>query len=160
MSLLDKFDNIYNTDISSSQVCNMKTGKMPYETYDSKGILTGCYWYYGDTVELNFIISGEVTAEEVVVNNEEVLYDKYAEIEEYLSDKNARICIYNSLRYEKVLETVLSASREIKLIIDEETSKKLLRGSYYLTLTIFKDNESLNVPIELTEDGQYRILIK
>lgn len=159
MSLLDKFDNIYNTNISSSQVCNMKTGKMPYETYNSKGILTGCYWYYGDTIELNFIIDGEVTAEEVVTDGEE-LHDKYAEIDDYLLGKNARICIYNSLRYEKVLETVLSASREIKLIIDEETSKKLLRGSYYLTLTIFKDNESLNVPIELTENGQYTILIK
>ena len=158
MSVFDKFDNIYNTDISSSQVCNMKTGRLPYEVYDEVGNLTGYYWHYGDTVELNFIIDdGEVTADEAIVNGEEQK-EKYLELVDYLSDKNARICIYSDLRYRPVLETVLSASTNIKLIIDEETSKKLLRGTYYLTLTIFKDNESIFVPIEVI-DGKSHCMI-
>lgn len=158
MSLFDKFDNIYNTNISSSQVKNMKTGRLPYEVYDEQGNLSGYYWYYGDTIELHFLIEdGEITADDAVVNGkskEEV----YAELVDYLSDKNAKICIYSSLRYDPVLETVLSASTDIKLIIDEETSKKLLRGTYYITLTIFKDNESLLVPI--IENGQCALTIR
>ena len=157
MGLFDKFDSIYNTDVSSAQVRNMKTGRLPYEVYDKEGNLSGYYWYYGDTIELHFIIDGEVTADSATANGVSV-ETVYTTAEEYLSDKNAKICIYSSLRYEPVLETVLSASTDIKLIIDEETSKKLLRGTYYITLTIFKDNESILVPI--IENKQCTITIK
>lgn len=156
MSLFDKFDNIYDTNISSSQVCNMKTGRLPYEVYDTYGNLSGYYWYYGDTVELNFIIDGEVTAD--TVDGEVESSERYISVEDYLRGKNAKICIYNQVRYQKVLETVLNASPNIKLIIDEETSKKLLRGTYYITLTIFKDNESIEIPI--IENKQCTITIK
>ena len=63
MGLFTKFDNIYDTNISASQVCNMKVGSLPYEDYDSDGNLVGYYWHYGDTVELDIEITGEVVAE-------------------------------------------------------------------------------------------------
>ena len=146
MGLFDKFDNIYNTNISASQVCNMKVGSIPYEDYDVDGNLIGYYWHYGDTVELNFIIDGEIT-----------LDNGYITAADFLKEKNAKIAIY-SFRYETIFETVVDASTRIKLIIDEETSNKLLRGIYYITLTIFKDNESIYIPI--VENGDCRITVK
>lgn len=144
MGLFDKFDNIYDTNISASQVCNMKVGSMPYEEYDEYGRVVGYFWHYGDTIELDFEISGEV------IDGEE-----YITAEEYLQDKNVRVSIYN-FRYDSILEreipvvigeTTLDGSVTVKLIIDEETSKKILRGTYYITVTIFKDNEAMYLPI-------------
>ncbi len=37
--------------------------KKPYEEYNAEGELIGYYWYYGDTVELDFHITGEITIE-------------------------------------------------------------------------------------------------
>ena len=35
----------------------------PYEEYDIKGNLIGYYWYYGNTINLDFTIDGEITVE-------------------------------------------------------------------------------------------------
>ena len=37
--------------------------RKPYEEINAKGELVGYYWYYGDTVNLDFTIEGEVTVE-------------------------------------------------------------------------------------------------
>ena len=146
MGLFDKFDNIYNTNISASQVSNLKVGSIPYEDYDVDGNLIGYYWHYGDTVELHFLIDGEVTLE-----------NEYVTAEDFLSGKNAKIVIYN-FRYEPLFETVVDASTDIKMIVDEETSNKLLRGVYYIILTVFKDNEAIYIPI--VENGDCKITVK
>lgn len=39
------------------------TASKPYEEYDAKGNLTGYFWRYGDTLNLEFNIDGEVTVE-------------------------------------------------------------------------------------------------
>ena len=137
MGLFDKFDNIYNTNISASQVCNMKVGNIPYELYGENGRLRGYFWHYGDTVELHFLIDGGVDTDE----------GTYVTAEDFLVGKSAEIIVYN-FRREPVLKTVLDASTDIKLIIDYETSRKLLKGTYTLVLNIFKYNEGLGVQNE------------
>lgn len=150
MGLFDNFDNIYDADQSPSQIANMKVGCLPYEYYDPlTGKLDGYYWHYGDSIELHFLIDGEITTDD----------GQYVDLETFLEGKFLRIQFYN-FRYESIkdLETVLDASTDVKLIIDEETSKKLLRGTYYLTATVFKDNEAVYVPI--IENKDCKITVK
>ena len=50
-----------------NQIINSKLNPVevskPYEEYDAKGNLTGYFWRYGDTLNLEFNIDGEVTVE-------------------------------------------------------------------------------------------------
>ena len=39
-------------------------GSKPYEEYDAKGELEGYYWRYGDTLNLEFCIDGEIRVED------------------------------------------------------------------------------------------------
>ena len=170
MGLFDKFDNIYDTNISASQVSNMKVGTIPYEQYNAEGKLIGYYWHYGDTIDLHFIIDGEVNLDVRRYNEDDnstvTVEKKYISAEDYLKDKNARITFHN-FRYDPILQkeipiatnyTTLNSSVDIRLLIDDETSKKLLRGTYYLTLTIFKENE--NMYQEIIKDKDCLITIK
>ena len=156
MGLFSKFDNIYNTNLSASQIENMKVGRLPYEDYDKEGNLVGYFWHYGDTIELDIEITGNIVAESDDSSDE----DSYITIPEYLRGKNVRVVIYN-FRYEPLLEkeaeqiiipdgtesTTKDAKSLVRIIIDEETSKKLLRGTYYLVATVVKENESIYIPI-------------
>lgn len=47
---------------ASSKLCPMDKGK-PYEQYDAKGNLVGYFWNYGETLNLEFNITGELTIE-------------------------------------------------------------------------------------------------
>ena len=43
---------------------NPLDGSKPYEEYDAKGELVGYFWHYGDTLNLDFTIDGEITVED------------------------------------------------------------------------------------------------
>lgn len=45
-----------------SKLCPVKASK-PYEHYNAKGELIGYFWHYGDTLNLEFNLDGEITVE-------------------------------------------------------------------------------------------------
>ena len=127
-------NNIKPTDNLS---CAYPTNKLepcrptkPYEEYNTEGQLIGYYWYYGDEVNLEFNISGELT----------LLTDEYfIQLNELLSSKKAVIRLLD-FRNNIIVEKVLDASTNVVFQVDKELSKQLVRGVYYCTLTIVGDD--------------------
>jgi hypothetical protein len=61
--------------ITSEQPCNLnkkhinRSCRKPYEEYDAEGKLVGYYWYYGEAINLQFEVTGEVS-----VDNDAIIY--------------------------------------------------------------------------------------
>lgn len=68
----------------------------------------------------------------------------YVSAETYLKDKYVNMSILN-FRHERIHEITCKASPTIKLSIDAELSKKLVKGIYYCDVVIFNDNSRQNV---------------
>ena len=52
-----------NTQVNSYTKFNPSEASKPYELYNAKGELEGYYWYYKNTLNLEFMIDGELTLE-------------------------------------------------------------------------------------------------
>ena len=119
----------------------------PYEVIGRDGVLKGYFWYYGNSVDLIFNVSGEITLED---------YDMYLSINQILNSLEINATIYN-LRHEPAIyfSNGLDAEYPLKVnssLVNEETgevstqivipitkeisSLKLPRGTYYLDLTV------------------------
>lgn len=117
------------------------TPKKPYEKYNAAGELIGYYWYYGDTINLEFEIEGEVTYE----GN-----SQYVDAAEFMKEKQVTVELFN-YRRELITARTLPGSDRILFEIDKELSKQLIRGNYYCTLTVF-DGNGLNKTLFYQED--------
>ena len=73
----------------------------PYEEYDVSGNLIGYWWYYGNTINLEFNIEGEVTYE----GN-----DSYINAKEFLKDKQIEIKLFN-LEEKKLFQRFLKIKK-------------------------------------------------
>lgn len=109
----------------------------PYEQYNANGELVGYYWYYGDTINLQFDIDGEVT---------DVDGESYISPSDYLSDKTLQFTLYN-FRQEQiyVVKSNDYTSNEdgtvtITFAINSELSQQLIRGIYYCSLAVLQDD--------------------
>lgn len=153
MSIYGNCDNIYNTNLTNNDLCNVPhyKGKEPYGDYNALGELQGYFWYYGETIRLKFDIEGEITIDQQVNGN-----NIYTTVVEYLQDKIAKVKIYN-FRYEEIYSKDLPATN-IVVDFDHETSKKFIRGTYYLTLSIMSEDGMIciNVPLIVGNDGETR----
>lgn len=58
-------NNLVASFPSSVKTCKLEPidGSKPYEEYDAKGNLVGYFWKYGETLNLEFNITGELTIE-------------------------------------------------------------------------------------------------
>lgn len=63
--------------------------KLPYEEYNATGDLIGYWWYYGDTLNLEFNIEGELVVEG---NNQ------YVDASDFLKDKQITVQLFNFRR--------------------------------------------------------------
>lgn len=182
------------------------SNRVPYAEYNANNELVGYYWYYGDTVDIQFDVTGEVTIESdsivyiasgdmpqentVGYINQKaynvvdyiswtcvaIIEDKYIWAEDkvfeapdnggrllYISAKNFlkdmlyKICIYNG-RYELLYTFDGNASTNISLHIDEDLSKELVKGIYYITLTVANKNSTNFIP--LIKDKECILLVK
>lgn len=149
MGVYNNCGNIYDTDLTRDDICNVPhyKGMEPYGDYNALGELTGYFWYYGETINLNFSIEGEITTDEVDGEGNPI----YVPIPEYLEGKQAQIKIYN-FRYEEIFTKTLPAKENVVLNIDEETSKKFIKGTYYLTLYINSDESLVYIPLIKDKD--------
>lgn len=101
----------------------------PYELYNAKNELEGYYWYYGNTINLDFSIDGEV----IDINGNGT--GEYVSAKDYLADKIATINIYD-FRMNVIYSKSISASENIIITIDPELSMKMVRGIYYCSLEV------------------------
>lgn len=75
MGMFLNYDNIAKNYVPNNLMCSFPVGKSytklnpvnsskPYEEYDFKGDLVGYFWRYGETLNLEFNIDGEITVED------------------------------------------------------------------------------------------------
>lgn len=115
----------------------MDTAK-PYELYSAKGELEGYFWHYGDCINLQFSIVGEITLDDGTDTG------SYINAADFLKDKTITIQLYN-FRLEPIHSITLSGANLISdnagdpvatLSIDAELSKELVKGIYYCSMTV------------------------
>lgn len=203
MGMFLNYHNIASNYTPNNLVCSFPVGKSytkldpvktskPYEEYNTKGELIGYFWHYGESINLEFNIDGEITVETdaiVLYNTGEVpneftkgkitqkaynIADKkswtctsvienpltyiwtqdnefsynedgtrsiYIDATDYLKDKHIEITLYN-FRMEKIYSKIFDGKSKVILQIDPELSKKLTKGIYYCSLSVF--NETMN----------------
>ena len=76
MGLHNNCCDIYNTNLTKNDLCNVEhyKGKEPFGDYNALGELQGYFWYYGETINLNFSLDGAITVE-----NDAIVYVGYGE---------------------------------------------------------------------------------
>lgn len=150
MGMFDSYDNIKDHYIPSNKptpptqndsIYHPLKPNKPFEKYNAEGELIGYYWYYGDTVNLEFTIEGEVVNEDS---------SKYIDAAEFMKDKQVTVQICN-FRREPIITKTYAGDAIITFAIDEEISKKLVRGNYYCTVTVF-NNHGLNKTLFYQDD--------
>lgn len=142
MSMFTNYDNMpssYTPDNISParppEGCYMTT--VPYLVYNANGKVIGYQWSYGDTVVLNFKVSGRV------------LYDAFGyvpyneSISTYMSTGNQ---YFNFKIYNNRFDSIYTAQPDfkceedgtvsVKVIIYDTLAQKLVKGQYYLSLGI------------------------
>lgn len=160
----------------------------PFEHYNAKGELIGYFWQYGETLNLEFNIDGEIVIEsdayvyraagdgpnletrgkigqraynitdlrswtciqivdnkyiweedsEFIHDGEDAIESVYVTAEDFLKNKQAEFIIYN-FRLEPIYTSVDDAKTKLIYPIDTELSKKLVKGIYYCSLSIFDE---------------------
>ena len=188
-------NNLVNA-FPSCDICsklNPLEASKPYEEYNIKGDLIGYFWRYGETLNLEFNIDGELTIE-----SDAILFKKsgqvptvrtmakigqrayniidlkswtctaieagnyiweadteftypvgadrkvYIPAESYLKDKHVEVTLYN-FRMEPICKKLYDAAPTIIFGIDKELSKKLVRGIYYCSVTVFNDEVAYKI---------------
>ena len=149
MGVYNTCGDIYNTDLTMNDLCNVPhyKGKEPYGNYNALGQLEGYFWYYGETIRLNFSIDGEVTTDSKDALGNSI----YVSASDYLQGKVAQVKIYN-FRYEELYVKTLPASENVVIELDAETSSKFIKGTYYLTLYIIGDDSMTYIPLIKDKD--------
>lgn len=207
MSMFLNYHNISDNYKPNNLICTFPVGKSytkldpvqaskPYEEYDLKGNLIGYFWHYGETLNLEFNIDGEITVEDgaliltskgavpsplegelmqrayntadkkswtctdivdntfIWTEDAEFTYDEsgksvYVTAADYMKDKQVGVTLYN-FRMEPIHSETFEGNTKIIFPITTELSKKLVKGIYYCSLTVF--NDSVNLPIFSSAD--------
>lgn len=109
---------------SYTKLCPITASK-PYELYNAKNELEGYFWYYGDAINLDFSIEGEVTLDD----------GTYISANDFLKDKLYAVKIYD-FRLNEIYTQVGQSSTNIVLSIDKDLSSNFVKGVYYCSLQI------------------------
>ena len=116
--------------------------KVPFESYNAKGELDGYWWYYGDTIVLEFNITGEVVIEGS---------DEYVTAEDFLLGKKILFTLYD-FRREEILHKEYDASTKILFEIDYKLSRELVKGTYYCSLQVYDEDDLFAKTIYAQQD--------
>ena len=107
----------------------------PFEILNDDGSIKGYFWYFGNSVTLEFAVEGEV----ILLNQ-----DQYITLEDILTTLELNMYIYD-FRMEPILRFSNNIGSENPLIvnvqdktvvaeINNELSQKLIKGKYYIDL--------------------------
>lgn len=142
---------------------NKTEATKPYELYNVEGQLEGYCWYYGDHIDLDFELLGELTQDDDLGNG------IYVDIVDFIKDKLFTFTIYN-FRHEVIYQvnkngqainfecgcqedpdiefidagTAFSdttypcrnSTPVLNICIDEDLSKKMVKGVYSCSLIV------------------------
>ena len=101
----------------------------PYEVIDARGVLTGYFWYYGNSVDLTWDIVGEVTTTQ----------DNYVDVVDMVKYLIITATIYDwkmcKIEEVKLIPTIEDNKASVTLSINGELSQKLVKGVYEISLT-------------------------
>lgn len=101
----------------------------PYEVVDARGVLTGYFWYYGNSVDLTWDIVGEVTTTQ----------DNYVDVADMVKYLIITATIYDwkmcKVEEVKLIPTIEDNKVSVTLSINGELSQKLVKGVYEISLT-------------------------
>ena len=170
-----------NTQVQSYTKLTSNNNTKPYELYNAKGELEGYFWHYGDQIDLEFSLQGELTLDDDTPTG------NYIDVQDFLEDKNIIIRLYDfrfNIIYSKVsniqYEAMTSPAKDniidyidggtafsdsslnpdveptAKLSIDAELSKKLVKGVYYCSLEV--DGHSFHETLFAPQDC--KLLVK
>ena len=153
-------NNLPNCPSKSSKLDPIYPNK-PYVDYDAFGNVQGYWWYYGDTVNLEFNISGEAVYEGIpeIIDEPEIIGEtntspnaigNYINVSDFLSDKEILIQLYNFRQEELVIDKkiiqktfgieqlIQNSDGSVSLVfeIDDQLSKDLVRGIYFISLKV------------------------
>lgn len=115
------------TKLSNDKAC------LPYCEYNSKGECIGYYWYYGESMNLDFDIEGELTTDDGHGTG------RFIQVDHYMYNKTVLITLYN-FRHEKIFTKSFPGCTKIILPIDGDLAKALVRGVYYCSMEVVGDN--------------------
>lgn len=117
----------------------------PYEILNPDKSLKGYFWYYGNSVDLNFDIEGEITFENT---------ESYITVDQIISSLTLEATIFN-FRFEPILKfsnnplvaqnpLIISNASEnsanicnVNLSLTDELSSKLTKGVYHIELVAY-----------------------
>ena len=136
MSIFSNYIDNNNQNIETTYTppqFNLIRSNKPYISYDEYGIQDGYFWYYGDIINLEFTIEGNVTDEE---------NSTYQTADDFLQGKQIVVTLYN-FRFEVVDEKVFDGNTTITYEINKELSDKLIPGVYYATLKVIQDTATI-----------------
>lgn len=101
----------------------------PYEVVDARGVLTGYFWYYGNSVDLTWDIVGEVTTTQ----------DNYVDVVDMVKYLIITATIYDwkmcKVEEVKLIPNIEDNKASVTLSINGELSQKLVKGVYEISLT-------------------------
>ncbi len=140
MGMFDNFNNVKTTYQVNPYAPQYPPQKMPtqivqnnpnkpYEVVDARGVLTGYFWYYGNSVDLTWDIIGEVTTTQ----------DNYVDVVDMIKYLIITATIYDwkmcKVEEVKLIPTIEDNKVSVTLSINGELSQKLVKGIYEISLT-------------------------
>lgn len=154
MGMFDNYNNNNNTNINTSFTPNpfapqyppVKTSQQiiqnnpnkPYEVVDSRGNLTGYFWYYGNSIELVWDIIGEATYGQS---------NQYINVSDVVAYNTIIATIYDwrhqIIEKIKLLPNIVDDNVTVTLPINGDLSQKLVKGVYTISLTM-SNNQGYN----------------
>ena len=140
MGMFDNFNNVKTTYQVNPYAPQYPPQKMPtqivqnnpnkpYEVVDARGVLTGYFWYYGNSADLTWDIVGEVTTTQ----------DNYVDVVDMVKYLIITATIYDwkmcKVEEVKLIPTIEDNKASVTLSINGELSQKLVKGVYEISLT-------------------------
>lgn len=158
MSMFTNYENtpssyIPNNTCKKNPYIGNYPPKKPYVVYNAEGDPVGYEWKYGDTIVLNFKISGLVHYN---AENQEQSFDE--NIATYMSDESEHIVfrIFN-FRYEMIYEAFPvfhcndDGTVSVAVFIYDTLSDILVKGRYFISLGIIGTHDN---PLHETDETQ------
>lgn len=142
MGILKNYEYVpeYSPDNRKEKLNNNTIPLRPYEEYDANGYLSGYYWFYGDSIILQFLITG------VVVDEKNEVYENAGD---YLFDKLLNFQIYDNMG-NVVYEREVNGKADVSFKIEKEDSLKMIRGVYTCALRIITKDVNGNIEVQTT----------
>lgn len=125
--------------------------KKPFEDYNAEGELVGYWWGYGDTIDLEFCLSGYVLDD---------IENTYMTVREFVKDKNINFTLYNFRHEEIITKTYKGADYQEPTYSEVDWVTPLTKGVFYIYTPVEPSGGTYTqviLPEQYQEDTTYYI---